>query len=183
MEFLDRLGASWQTIGVLVVSAAAVYAAVILLTRLSGARSLAKMSSFDFAATVAVGSTVSSAALGTAPLLSGVVVLAMLYGLQYAVARVRRAGLLQGALDNSPLVLVADGRVLTENLDHARVSDAELWSQLRSHGVQRLEQVRAVVLETTGDMSVLTGDGGIDAELLSGVRGGEGLRAVGDSPG
>lgn len=102
MDFLDRLGASWQTIGVL---------------------------------------DVSSAALGTAPLLSGVVVLAMLYGLQYAVARVRRAGLLQGALDNSPLGLVADGRVLTENLDHARVSDAELWSQLRSHGVQRLEQV------------------------------------------
>jgi hypothetical protein len=49
--------------------------------------------------------------------------------------------------------------------------------------VQRLEQVRAVVLEPTGDMSVLTGDGGIDAELLSGVRGGEGLRSVGDSPG
>jgi len=74
MELLARLGASWQTIGVLVVSAAAVYAAVILLTRLSGARSLAKMSSFDFGATVAIGSTVSSVALGTAPLLSGVVV-------------------------------------------------------------------------------------------------------------
>lgn len=68
-------------------------------------------------------------------------------------------------------MLVADGRVLTENLDHARVSDAELWSQLRSQRVQRLEQARAVVLEPTGDMSVLTGDGGIDAELLSGVRG------------
>jgi uncharacterized membrane protein YcaP (DUF421 family) len=177
MEFLDRLGASWQTIGVLVVSATAVYAAVILLTRLSGARSLAKMSSFDFAATVAIGSTVSSVTIGTAPLLSGVVVLAMLYGLQYAVARVRRAGLLQGALDNSSLVLVADGRLLTGNLDHAGVSDAELWSQLRLHGVQRLEQVRAVVLETTGDMSVLTGDGGIDEELLLGVRDGDRLRS------
>jgi uncharacterized membrane protein YcaP (DUF421 family) len=86
-------------------------------------------------------------------------------------------------LDNSPLVLVADGRVLTGNLDHARVSDAELWSQLRLHGVQRLEQVRAVVLETTGDISVLTGDGGFDAELLSGVRGGEGLRTVAEGPG
>lgn len=107
----------------------------------------------------------------------------MLYGLQYVVARVRRVGLLRGALDNSPLLLLADGRVLKENLDHARVSDAELWSQLRAHGVQRLEQVRAVVLETTGDISVLTGDGGIDAELLSGVRGRERLRAVGDDLG
>lgn len=54
MNFLARLGASWQIVGVIVVSTVLVYLAVIALTRLAGPRSLAKMSSFDFAATVAI---------------------------------------------------------------------------------------------------------------------------------
>jgi uncharacterized membrane protein YcaP (DUF421 family) len=54
MDFLSRLGASWHTVGVIVVSTVLVYLAVIALTRLAGPRSLAKMSSFDFAAIVAI---------------------------------------------------------------------------------------------------------------------------------
>lgn len=147
MDLLERLGASWATIGTIVVSALLVYAAVIVLTRLAGLRSLAKMSSFDFAATVAVGSTVASTALGSAPLVSGV----------------------------EPMLLMAGGEALEDNLRHARVSREELWAQLRLAGVHRRDQVHAVILETTGDMSVLQGDGPFDRELLQGVRGAEHL--------
>lgn len=147
MDLLERLGASWATIGTIVVSALLVYAAVIVLTRLAGLRSLAKMSSFDFAATVAVGSTVASTALGSAPLMSGV----------------------------EPMLLMAGGEALEDNLRHARVSREELWAQLRLAGVHRRDQVHAVILETTGDMSVLQGDGPFDRELLQGVRGAEHL--------
>jgi uncharacterized membrane protein YcaP (DUF421 family) len=175
MDLLERLGASWTTIGTIVVSAVLVYVAVIVLTRLAGVRSLAKMSSFDFAATVAVGSTVSSTALGTSPLANGVVALAMLYGLQYAIATLRRRNVFRGAVDNQPILLMADGEVLDGNLQHSRVSREELFAQLRLSGVQRREQVRAVVMETTGDMSVLRTDVPLDAELLQGVRGAERL--------
>ena len=41
--------------------------------------------------------------------------------------------------------------------------------------VQQLHQVHAVVLETTGDLSVLTADRPMDAELLRGVRGADRL--------
>ncbi len=173
MDFLARLGASWQTVGVVVVSTVLVYLAVIALTRLAGPRSLAKMSSFDFAATVAIGST----ALASTPLANGVAALAMLYGLQYFVATLRRRNTLRGAADNRPLLLLVDGRVLEGNLQHVRVSPEELWSRLRLSGVRRLEEVRAVVLETTGDMSVLTGDQGAwDDALLEGIRDGDLLR-------
>lgn len=177
MDLLTRLGSSWATIGTIVVSGVAVYIAVIVLTRLAGLRSLAKMSSFDFAATVAVGSTVSSAALGSTPLANGLVALAVLYGMQYGIATLRRRGALGGAVDNTPLLLMAGAEVLQDNLRHVRVSRAELWSQLRRNGVQRREQVHAVVMETTGDMSVLTGDGPFDEELLAGVRDADRLRS------
>ena len=177
MDFLARLGASWQTVGVIVVSTVLVYIAVIALTRLAGPRSLAKMSSFDFAATVAIGSTVASTALASTPLVNGVAALVMLYGLQYFIATLRRRNTLRGTADNRPMLLLVDGRVLEGNLQHVRVSREELWSRLRLSGVRRLEEVRAVVLETTGDMSVLTGDQGAwNVALLEGIRDGDLLR-------
>ena len=172
---LQRLGTSWAELASLVPAAVGVYLAVIVLTRLSGLRALAKMSSFDFAATVAVGSIVASVALGAAPLVSGVVGLALLYGLQYLVATLRRRNLLGGAVDNSPILLMAGSEVLDANLRHARISRAELWSQLRQAGICRRDQVRAVVMETTGDISVLRTDQPLDPELLEGVRGAEAL--------
>lgn len=178
MDLLERLGAEWADLVTVVVAAVGVYVAVIVLTRLTGLRSLAKMSSFDFAATVAVGSTVASTALAATPLANGVLALAMLYGLQYLIATLRRRNAFRGSIDNEPTLLMLDGQILEGNLQHARVSRAELWAQLRLSGVQRREQVRAVIMETTGDMSVLQGDGRIDDELLAGVRGAERLRAT-----
>ena len=176
MSVLERLGSTWPALGAVLLSSVAVYLAVIVLTRLAGVRSLAKMSSFDFAATVAVGSTVASTALGSTPLVNGLLVLALLYGLQYLVATLRRRGVLRGLTDNEPILLVAGDQVLEGNLRHARVSREELHSQLRLAGVSRLSQVRAVVMETTGDVSVLRADEPLDDELLAGIRGAEALR-------
>jgi uncharacterized membrane protein YcaP (DUF421 family) len=176
VEVLERLGSSWSVLAAITISTVVVYAAVIVLTRLSGVRSLAKMSSFDFAATVAVGSTVAATALGQSPLVNGLLVLALLTGLQWTVATLRRRDLLHGLVDNAPILLVADARVLDDNLRHARVSREELYAKLRMSGVHRLDQVRAVVMETTGDMSILRRGEPFDDELLAGIRGTEALR-------
>jgi uncharacterized membrane protein YcaP (DUF421 family) len=173
---LEQLGASWIDLVLVVVTAVVIYAAVIGMTRLSGVRSLAKMSSFDFAATVAVGSTVAAGITGNVSLSIAVLALAMLFGLQYLVAVLRRRDLLHGLVDNAPILLMAGAQVLEGNLRHARVSREELWSQLRLSGVHRRDQVRAVVMETTGDISVLRVGEAFDDELLAGVRGAEQLR-------
>lgn len=177
MDLLEPVGSPWADLGTTVVAAIGVYVTVIVLTRLAGLRSLAKMSSFDFATTVAIGSTVASTALAATPLANGVVALSMLFGLQYLAATMRRRNLLRGVIDNEPMLLMAGGEVIQSNLQHSHVSREELWAQLRLSGVHRREQVHAVILETTGDMSVLQGDGPFDPELLQGVRGAERLEA------
>lgn len=171
---LHALGTSWTHVGTVLAGGVAGYAAVIALTRLAGVRSLAKMSTFDFAATVAMGSTLASVLLASTPLLAGLLALALLFGLQYAVALLRRLELLHGVVDNRPLLLVARGEVLAGNLRHARVSRAEVLAQLRLHGLTSLQDAYAVVMETTGDVSVLAAP--VDAVLLEGVRGAEALR-------
>lgn len=173
MTLLERLGTTGPAFGAVVVSTIGVFALVVLLTRLAGPRSLAKMSSFDFAATVAVGSTLASTAVGSTSLAEGAAGLTVLFGLQAVVAVLRRRGAFAGLVDNRPLLLMAGPRVLDDHLRQARVSREELYGQLRSSGVHSLEQVHAVVLETTGDLSVLSADRPVDRQLLEGVRGAE----------
>lgn len=159
-----------------VVTAVAVYALVLLYTRLAGLRSFAKMSSFDFAMTVAIGSMVASSILTrTPPLVQSAVGIAVLYALQLGLGTLRqRWAWIQHLVDNEPLLLMDGPTMLHDNMKKGRVTEDDLWSKLRAANVLDLRQVRAVVMETTGDISVLHGDPDgpdLHPRLLTGVRG------------
>ena len=173
MTDLDRLADDLPRLGLVAASTVAVYGLVVLLTRVAGPRSLAKMSSFDFAATVAIGSMIATTGLRSVSLPAGAVGLIVLFGAQASVAALRHRRAFAGAVDNRPLVLMAGPVVVDRHLRQARISREELYGELRAAGVHRLADVRAVVLETTGDLSVLTGPDALDDELLTGVRGRE----------
>ena len=88
-------------------------------------------------------------------LVQGIVGLAAVYILQISAAFLRRWSWVQKAIDNSPLLLMDKQTILYENLKKARVTEGDLRSKLREANVLDLSQVRAVVFETTGDISVL----------------------------
>lgn len=81
----------------------------------------------------------------------------------------------EAAGEMPPLLLMTGPGILEVNLRHARVTVPELHEQLRKAGVSRREDVLAVVLETTGDVSVLSGDDPLGDELLARVRGADAL--------
>lgn len=165
--------ASWSTLGWVAVSTATAYLVVVLYTRITGLRSFAKMSAFDFAATIAIGSMAASMALmDSVTLAAGAVGLGTLFLLQAVVAMLRtRSDAFEGAVDNSPLVLMAGPELLHDHLRLGNVSVDDLRAKLREAGVVRRDEVRLVVLETTGDISVLTGHEPVEPWLLEGVRG------------
>lgn len=147
---------SWNTVIAIFFTALGIYIAVILFTRIAGKRSFSKMSSFDFAMTVAVGSIISTTALSSSvSLLEGIAGLASVYILQLAAALIRRFSIMQKLMDNSPLLLMDGDEILQENLKKARVTEGDLRSKLREANILELSQVKAVVFETTGDISVL----------------------------
>lgn len=165
---------SWEAAAMTVVNAVGIYAAVILFTRLAGLRSFSKMSSFDFAMTVAVGSLIASTVLmKDPPLLKSVVALASLYLLQIGVALLRqRSDLVEWLVDNRPVLLMENGRMIEEAMRKQEVTRMDLVAKLREANVLDFSEVRAVVLETTGDISVLhaaSADRELDAVLLEGV--------------
>ncbi len=158
-----------------VLSTLGVYVVLIALIRLVGLRSFSKMSSFDFAMTVATGSVLASTILSPSPpLAQAAVALASLFGVQFTIAWLRkRTSWATRVVDNEPLVLMVGAEIFHDNLRRARVTENDLWAKLREANVLRPEEVRAVVLETTGDISVLHGepDGAtLHPDLLRGVR-------------
>ncbi|MDF9800510.1 uncharacterized membrane protein YcaP (DUF421 family) [Catalinimonas alkaloidigena] len=158
-----------------VVSTVLVYALVIIYTRIFGLRSFSKMSAFDFAMTVAVGTLLSSTIINKSPsVVQSAVALLSLYFLQLIVAVLRqRLSWFNNAVDNQPLLLMDGPNILHENLRKAQLSEDDLRSKLREANVLNYQQVKAVVFETTGDVSVLhTGeDAQLDTDILKGVQG------------
>ena len=130
---------------------------VILMTRLQGLRSFSKMSSFDFSITVAFGSVIGGVAISpdADPMIGFfAVIVIFLIQIVMSVAR-RRLGFVPRLIDNTPLLLMRDGAVLDGALDAAQMTEADLMAKLREANVLSMGQVRAVVMEATGDISVL----------------------------
>ncbi|MGB3773770.1 MAG: YetF domain-containing protein [Leeuwenhoekiella sp.] len=73
---------------------------------------------------------------------------------------------------NNPVLLMKDGIVLYDNLKKTNVGEDDLIAKLREANVLDFSQVRAVVLESTGDMSVLhtSEDVKLMPKLLQGVK-------------
>ncbi|MFQ1701047.1 DUF421 domain-containing protein [Loktanella agnita] len=145
---------------------------IILLVRVVGLRSFSKMTNFDFVMTVAMGSLLAGASqTGKWPdLLQTLTAMACLFAVQYGVSLIRqRSDTVQTALQNTPVLLMEDGKMLYEAMRATRVTKDDLVAKLREANALNLSEVRAVVLETTGDVSVLHGPQ-IDPMLIGAVR-------------
>lgn len=59
----------------------------------------------------------------------------------------------------APLKLIEDGRLLRRNMRRELITEEELASQLRTHGIQDVRLVRLACLEPDGELSVITRDG------------------------
>ncbi|MEM5584989.1 YetF domain-containing protein [Roseibium sp. AS2] len=145
---------------------------VMLVVRVIGLRAFSKMTSFDFVVTVATGSLLAGASQAStwSAFVQSCLAIATLLGVQFVMARCRRAsGRFQGLTQNTPVLLMENGAFLPAALQKTRVTRDDVYAKLRESNVLALSDVRAVVLETTGDISVLHGDA-LQEDLLNGVR-------------
>lgn len=151
--------------------AVAALAWVVLLVRINGVRSLSKMTNFDLVMTIALGSLVAGAsqAKDWASFAQPLIAMAGLFVAQSAAARLRkRSARFERFMQNEPVLLMRDGRIIPEALRRTRVAESDLLAKLRDASVTDLAQVRAAVLETTGDVTVMKGDN-FSERLLDGV--------------
>ncbi|AWI85264.1 DUF421 domain-containing protein [Alloyangia pacifica] len=145
---------------------------VVICVRVIGLRAFSKMTSFDFVTTIAIGSLLAGCVQATtwSGVAQALIAVSALLGIQYGVSRTRaRRDDFEGLIGNTPTLLMRDGEFQEASLLRTRTSRSDVIAKLREANVLDLREVRAVVLESTGDISVLHGES-LNDILLEGVR-------------
>lgn len=152
-EYFEASGSSLLSI---ILSALGVYVIIIILTRIAGKRSFSKMSNFDFAMTISIGAMIATTILSpSVTFLQGLVGLISIFLLSAVSNYLRQFPLFRKAIDNTPLLLMDGPEILHQNLKKVRLSEEDLLANLRRANIIQLAQVKAVVFESTGEISVL----------------------------
>ncbi|MBR0652097.1 DUF421 domain-containing protein [Roseomonas terrae] len=148
---------SWFGLLRVVVVGTLAYAALVMLLRVSGKRTLAKLNAFDLIVTVALGSTLATVLLSkSVALVEGLAAFSLLAGLQYLVAWLSvRSSWFSDLVKSEPTLLLHRGRFLEGAMRAQRVTRAEVLAALRGQGAVETAQVAAVILETDGSLSVI----------------------------
>ncbi|WAP50691.1 DUF421 domain-containing protein [Arthrobacter sp. ATA002] len=161
----------------IVLVGAAAYVVLIVVLRMSGKRTLAQLNAFDFVVTVSFGSTLATILLSSEVSFSeGITALVLLAALQFLVAwlSVRWPGA-RGTLTAKPALLLSNGRVHQDALRRNRLTEAELRQAIRMQGTGDLSDVKAVVLETNGKISIISTAKYGSGNALEGISGTEDL--------
>lgn len=152
---------SWSDVGRVVAVGAVAYLTLVLVLRLSGKRTLAKLNAFDLVVTVALGSTLSAILLQESiALAEGATALALLIAMQYVVTALSvRSERFAGLIRSDPTLVVHRGRCCTAAMRRERLTEAEALSAIRSSGGLSIADAETVILETDGTLSVALAEG------------------------
>lgn len=108
-----------------------IYITLVTLTRLGGLRSFSKMSAFDFALTVAIGSVIGSTIVAQdPPVVNGALALAVLFAVKIGLAQIRwRISFVADLLDNPPRLIMIGEKMLPEQMKKANITEKGLRSK------------------------------------------------------
>ncbi len=141
-----------------VIRPALVYLFLLLLLRLTGKRTLAQITSFDFVLLLIISEATQQALIGEDnSMINGAITVGTLIGLNVVMSLLKqRYQWIDRVLDDIPLMIVADGKPLQDRMDKARVDEEDVLDAAREiHGLERMDQIRYAILERDGEISII----------------------------
>ncbi|WP_199430529.1 DUF421 domain-containing protein [Qaidamihabitans albus] len=150
---------------------ALLYVAALVGLRVTVRRAAGQPTVYDAVAMVTVGAIIgrTATASGTA-FVQGLVALAVLLVCHEIVSRLRLHGKVRRLTDHPVHVLVDNGEVDHRHLKTCQLTEADLHASLRTRGITSLSEVRYVLYESQGGISVVR-DGERPGELVRSVVG------------
>lgn len=141
-----------------VLRALSVYAVLLVVTRLSGRRTLSQVTVFDFVLLLIIAETTDQALLGDDfSITNAAIVIITLSLTDILLSFVKEwSPRLSLALDGTATVLMSDGQIDHHALRRARVDLADILESARDrHGLKRLDQIDCAILEIGGAISII----------------------------
>jgi uncharacterized membrane protein YcaP (DUF421 family) len=141
-----------------VIRAAIVYLFLLVLFRISGKRTLAEVTTFDFILLLIISEAAQQALLGQDySFTAAAIVISTLVGLDMLLAWIStRSEKIQKLLDSVPLVIVEEGKPIKERMKKSGVDETEILQTARElQGIASLDQIKYAVLERSGGITVI----------------------------
>lgn len=142
----------------IVLRAAAVYLFVLLLVRVRGKKSINQLEAFDFVLLLIISEATQQAMLGDDfSVTNGVLVVASLISVDLLLSLGKQhVPRLDRVLSGMPTVLMADGKLLHDAMQTEGIDEDDIMEAARSsQGLERLDQIRHVVMERNGSLSII----------------------------
>ena len=141
-------------------SSSAVYIFIIIAIRLFGKKELAQLSIIDLVFILLISNAVQNAMVGSDSSLSGGLVAASTlfiinYLFKYLLYRFPKLGI---AVQGVELMLIYKGQLNVSNMNKARITREEIEEAVREHGVSEIREVDLAVLETDGNISIISNE-------------------------
>lgn len=149
---------TWQSVIRIAITSFVFYILLVFILKFLGSRSVGNFSVYDFVATLTIGSVVSSTlVLQEITLLNGLIAVLIFLGMQYLVSRLTsKWPHINKILNPTPKVVFFKGEFIEDNLKKARINRDEIFAAIRTQAHTTSDQVYAVILETSGSLSVIT---------------------------
>jgi uncharacterized membrane protein YcaP (DUF421 family) len=142
----------------MVIRAAVIYLVVLIFIRLSGRRTLAELTVFDFVLLLIISETTEPAMVGEDFSLTNTIVLvATLILADIVLALVKQKwNRVEKWFSGVPMVLVDNGKVLEDRLARSRVEQSDILEAARRlRGLENLSQIKYAVLEKDGEITII----------------------------
>lgn len=135
-----------------------IYLFLLVIIRLSGRRTLAQITAFDFVLLLIIAETTQQALLGDDfSLINAFVLILTLFLADIVLSYIKRwSHHAETLIDGTPTVLISRGKPDEEALRRSRVNlDDVLEAARTQHGLERLDQIKFAVLEIGGNVSII----------------------------
>lgn len=160
----------WKTMGHIAITTVISFLALFMFVRISGKRTLAKLNAFDFVVTVALGSTLAYMMLGLVPLAEGAEVLCLIIVMQYIFAWTARSSKkMERVINSVPRLLFYEGKFLKNAMAKEAITKDEIFAAIRSSGMENTHNIKAIVMEINGEITVIEKSAGLGVSALHGI--------------
>jgi uncharacterized membrane protein YcaP (DUF421 family) len=135
---------------------AAIYAGTLFLIRIGSKRFLGQASAFDIVVAIMLGSVMSRAINGSAPLVATLASGAAFVALHWLLTTASRTSRFGALVKGNPVLLIEDGDVKQPEMRRTGLSERDLEQALRVNGqTTDVADVKLAYLERNGDVSVI----------------------------
>lgn len=144
----------------IIIRSAAVYFFMLIALRVFGKKELSQLNTADVILILLISNAVQNAMVGSdSSLLGGLAAATVLFTINFTLKRLMfKYKKFSDFLQEKPEILIHNGTLEFKTLSKLNITSDELREAMREHGVETFKDVKLAMLETDGNISIISGD-------------------------